>query len=174
MGRWLDGVLGWTQVVAMLLGIIQIWLVYTTLVMRFVWLPVLRDSVLPFAIGILEFTMIDLLGPETLGLWFYSLAAVFAIATWASHNSFTRARMEPENAEFFRNVEPAGLRDHAPAIGMVSGLAVAGLALQLSGSQGWFAFAMLAGANLTLLAQLEITRHFWAQSMAAGSSPDET
>ena len=56
-----DALLGWAQVTAMLLGFLVVWLFYVSIVMRFRWLPSLSDSVVPFAIGILEFTLIDLM-----------------------------------------------------------------------------------------------------------------
>ena len=47
--------LGWLQMSAVLLGIIEIWLMYTSLVLRLRWTPSTRDSVIPFVIGLLEF-----------------------------------------------------------------------------------------------------------------------
>ena len=73
-GGW-DALLGWSQVAAMLLGFLVVWLFYVSTVMRFRWLPSLQDSVVPFGIGILEFTLIDLMGPDSLGPWFYVMAA---------------------------------------------------------------------------------------------------
>ena len=56
-----DALLGWTQATAMLLGFLVVWLLYISFVMRFRWLPSLSDSVIPFGIGILEFSLIDLM-----------------------------------------------------------------------------------------------------------------
>jgi hypothetical protein len=163
-GGWVS-VLGWVQVAAMLLGILQIWLFYTSLAMRFRWLPATRDSILPFVIGILEFTLIDLLGPDTLGPWFCIFALIFAVSTWESHKIFSRARQDPENREFFDGVERAGLRDFAPAIASVGGLALFGVALQISGSPPWLALAGLVAAVVMLVYQVEVIRRYWDRTM---------
>ena len=124
-----DAVLGWTQVAAMLLGFLVVWLFYVSIVMRFRWLPSLQDSVVPFAIGILEFTLVDLMGPDSLPLWFYGMALIFAVSTWASHTIYRRARRDPANREFFDSVQLATMRDFAPAIAAIAGIALLGLAL---------------------------------------------
>jgi hypothetical protein len=92
-----SSVIGWTQVAAMLLGIFQIWLFYTSLVMRFRWVPSIRDSALPFVIGILEFTLIDLMGSAYFPAWFCTLALIFGVSVWTGQTIFRRARQDPEN-----------------------------------------------------------------------------
>ena len=163
-GGW-ESILGWLQVAAMLLGILQIWLFYTSLAMRFRWVPSTRDSILPFVIGILEFTLIDLLGPATLGPWFCILAVIFAISTWESHKIFTRARQDTENREFFENVEPAKLRDFTASIASVSGLVLFGVVLHVSGSPLWLALAGLVAALVMLAYQIELMRRYWDLAM---------
>jgi len=169
-GGW-GAVVGWLQVAAICLGILQIWLFYTGLVMRFQWVPSLRDSVVPFAIGILEFTMVDLMGPSSLGLWFLVLAIIFALAVWESHMVSRRARSEPENRAFFDRLEPATLRDFVPNAAMVSGIALAGLALQVSGDQRWLAAVCLLLANGVMLFQVHVTHRFWEMTMAIDDPP---
>ncbi len=163
-GGW-QSILGWLQVSVMLLGILQIWLFYTSLVMRFRWVPSTRDSILPFVIGILEFTLIDLLGPEMLAPWFCILALVFAVSARESHKMFTRARQDPENREFFENVERAKLRDFAAPIASVSGLVLFGVVLYVSGSPTWLALAGLLAAVVMLAYQIELMRHYWDLAM---------
>jgi len=50
-----DAVVAWGMVSVTFLGILQIWIMYSSLVMCFVWLPGLRDSIFPFIIGVQEF-----------------------------------------------------------------------------------------------------------------------
>jgi hypothetical protein len=163
-GGW-QSILGWLQVAVMLLGILQIWLFYTSLVMRFRWVPSTRDSILPFVIGILEFTLIDLLGPATLAPWFCVLAIIFAISTWESHKMFMRARQDPENREFFENVERAKLVDFAAPIASVSGLVLFGVVLHVSGSPTWLALAGLLAALVMLAYQIALMRRYWDLAM---------
>ena len=161
-----NALLGWLQVTAMLLGFLVVWLFYVSIVMRFRWLPSLQDSVVPFGIGILEFTLIDLMGPDSLGPWFYVLALIFAVSTWASHTIFRRARRDPANREFFDSVQPARIRDFATAIGVVAGIGVLGLVLHVSGSPGWLALGSLLIAIGALAYQIEQTRRYWGRSIS--------
>jgi hypothetical protein len=171
-GAGWEAVLGWTQVVAMLLGFLVVWLFYVSMVMRFRWLPHPQDSVIPFAIGILEFTLVDLMGPDTLHLWFYAMALIFAVSTLASHTIYRRARRDPANREFFDAVQPAALRDFAPAIGAVAGIALLGLILDLSSGQGWLALGALLLTIAALANQVAMTRRFWRRSLFRQDSPE--
>ncbi len=165
-----NALLGWFQVTALLLGFLVVWLFYVSIVMRFRWLPSLQDSVVPFGIGILEFTLIDLMGPDSLGPWFYAMALIFALSTWASHTIYRRARQDPANREFFGSVPPATLRDFAPAIGAIAGIAFLGLVLQVSGDQRWLALGSLLVAIAALGNQIRMTRRYWQRSISDASS----
>jgi hypothetical protein len=161
-----DALLGWTQVAAMLLGFLVVWLFFVSVVMRFRWLPSIQDSVVPFGIGILEFSLIDLMGPDSLGLWLYALALIFAVSTWASHTIFRRARQHPANREFFESMSPATLRDFAPSIGAIAGIGLLGLVLQVSGNQGWLALVAVLIAIAALAYQIDLTRRYWKRSIS--------
>ncbi len=167
-----DAVIGWTQVGTMMLGILQIWLFYISLVMRFSWLPSIGDSIVPFGIGILEFGLIDLMGPDTLGPWFYTLALIFAVSLGTSHRIFKRARRDPANREFFASVAPATIQDYIPSIGSIAGLFLLGLIVQVSGSRGWLALGAVVIAAAALAHQLEMTRRYWELSLSEPSSPE--
>jgi hypothetical protein len=160
-----DALLGWTQAAAMLLGFLLVWLFYISSVMRFRWLPSLQDSVVPFGIGILEFTLIDLMGPDSLGPWFYALALIFAVSTWASSTIFRRARQDPANREFFESVQPARLRDFAPSISVILGIGLLGLVLHVSGTQGWLALGAVLIAIAALAYQIQVTHRYWQRSI---------
>jgi len=167
-----DALLGWTQALAMLLGLLVVWLFYISVVMRFRWLPSIRDSVVPFGIGILEFSLIDLMGPASLGLWFYAMAIIFGVSTWTSHTIYQRARRDPANREFFESVPPATIRDFLPSIYAVVVIAILGLILQVSGSRGWPALGALLITIGALGYQIELTRQYWERAMT-DSPPSE-
>ena len=103
--------IGWGMVMGAFLGILQIWVMYSTMVMGFIWQPYLRDSIIPFIIGIQQFMLIALIGEEFDTLWLYVLGSIFITGNWVSHSSFRRARQDPENDEFFGKRNPATLRD---------------------------------------------------------------
>ncbi len=169
-----QALLAWGQVVVTVLGMTVVWLLYVSLVLRFTWLPSIRDSLLPFGIGILEFLMIDLVGrPDHLGLWFYALAAVFVLATFTGHITFKSARAHGSNREFFDAVEPASLRDFVPSAVVAGGFAVFGTMLELTGSQGWLAFWGLLSAIVALAYETEMIRRYWALHLSL-SEPSES
>ncbi len=93
--------LGWLQIAASLMGIILIWLTYSGMVMRFRWAPSTADSILPFFVGLIEFLMIDMMGPDKLGRWMIVLAVVFTTMIVVSHKVFRRARRDPANRGWF-------------------------------------------------------------------------
>ena len=167
-----DALLGWSQVAAMLLGFLVVWLLFVSAVMRFRWLPSIQDSVVPFAIGILEFSLIDLMGPGLLGPWLYTLALIFAVSTWASQTIFRRARKDPANREFFESVPPATLRDFMPSIAAVAGISLLGLIVHVSGSQGWLALGAVLISIAALAQQIRITARYWEQSISNGESSE--
>lgn len=109
----------WIQVASTFLGILVIWVVYATTVMRFSWVPSISDSVVPFFVGLLQFILIESLGVISASAWFVSLAVIFALMHGESHMIMRRARRDPDNAEFFRQVNPATIRDTIPPVLMV-------------------------------------------------------
>lgn len=170
---WTPGwaaVLGWTQAAAMVLGFLLVWLFYVSFVMRFRWLPWIQDSVVPFGIGILEFILIDLMGPDTLGPWFYAFAIIFAVSTWANHTIFRRARQDPANREFFELVQPATLRDFAPSLMATAGIGFFGVVLHASGSEGWLALVAILATIAALAYQIHVIRLYWERSVSMPAS----
>lgn len=161
----------WVQVATTLAGVLLIWLLYSTMVMRFRWVPSTSDTVFPFLIGLIEFTLIATMGPDSLAWWFLTLAMLFAITHWAIQLIMVTARRDPENAAFFDAVAPATLRDFVPTIGICLLLAGFGLGLGFSGHQGLFALLGLLIAAAAIGFQLVMNAHYWRQSMAAEDDP---
>ena len=156
-----DATIGWVQLAVMLLGILQIWLFYVSLVLRFSWLPTMEDTLTPFIIGLLEFAMIDLMGSDHLGAWFLMLAAVFSVSIGASHLVFRRARRDPLNNYCFSQMGSASWRDYLMSFVVVAILIIVGAALWLSGHVGVFALAGLLFALAALSYQLVSIHRYW-------------
>ena len=74
--------ISWIQITATLLGLVLIWVVYASNVMRFRWVPVTSDSVYPFLIGLLEFMLIETLGPDEIGQWLILMSVIFGMMVW--------------------------------------------------------------------------------------------
>ena len=75
-----EALIGWGMLSVAFLAILQIWVMYSSMVMGFVWLPSMRDSIVPFIIGIQEFMLITLIDESFSSLWLYVLASAFATA----------------------------------------------------------------------------------------------
>lgn len=161
-GAWI----GWAQYLTVLLGILEVWLVYTSMVMRFVWLPGFRDWVFPFLVGIIEFSMVELVNTDTLPAWMCVLGLVFAVMVYSSHQSFIQARREPENDHYFRTVKPATKKDFIPQYIAIAGIYASALALQITGDRGGFAFGCVLLCIGIIGYQIEDSRRFWNRSMA--------
>jgi hypothetical protein len=163
----LDALVGWLQLTVLLLGILQIWLFYVSLMLRFSWVPAMQDTLVPFAIGLLEFSMIDMVGPDSLGPWTIALALVFALCVFATHTAHRRARRDPANDYFFRNVAPTSWRDYRHSIGVVSTLLVLGVVLWITGARTWLPLVALCFGLAALIYQLVLTQRYWMHTLVS-------
>jgi hypothetical protein len=160
--------LAWLQIVAAMLGIVQVWLFFTSVAMRFRWTPNVRDLLLPFLIGVLEFTFIDLIGAPNLSWWLVALAMVYGLSMWVSQDIFVRARRDPDNEEFFGVVEPATVANLIGPVATVSVLLIFAAAVRVVGAGHWLALAATLFAIVSLLHRVEQGRRYWNRSMGIG------
>lgn len=172
-GGW-TAALGWLQLAVILVGILLVWLLYVGLVLRFRWLPTMEDTLIPFAIGLLEFSMIDLMGPDTLGPWFLALAGVFALCIGATHVVHRRARRDSENDYFFSQVAPAGWRDYAASIVVICVLALFGLALWNLQSNHILELAALLFALAALSYQMLQSHRYWMHTLIQPATAEKS
>jgi len=161
----MEALVNWGMVSVALLGILQIWIMYSCMVMGFVWLPGLRDSIFPFVIGLQEFMLVTLIGSEFEGLWLLVLASIFLSANIITHLSFKRARQEPANELFFRNLEPAKLRDFKWAGSVILTLTVLGVISMMVESGSLLLLAAMLLANIVLVVQIIAVRRLWQEIM---------
>jgi hypothetical protein len=157
--------IAWVQIGTTLLGVLLIWLLYSSMVMRFRWVPSTSDSLHPFGIGILQFVMVAALGPERLGYWFVTLGVLFGFTSAALQIVLRRARLDGENDEWFANIAPATVRDFYPVMAVVGLLIGIGIALHATGHQGPFALAGLLLATAALGYQMYLNHLFWQRSV---------
>jgi len=170
---WTTGVerfTGWLQVAAVFEGILLVWLYYAQLLMRFRWVPRVRDSVIPFGFGIGQFATAELLAPAELALWLYAYAAIFAFAFWASESAFGAAQRDPDNDWFFARFARGGLVRWGPTTATVGGLLLLGAITQWVGAGGRWAVAAVLVVHALLLGQLALQRWYWHRSMRAGAA----
>ena len=169
---WMSAI-SWLQIGTTFLGLILIWVVYASTAMRFRWVPTTSDSVYPFVIGLMEFVLVEVLGPDSFGLWLIAMAIIFGMMVRVSHKTMRRARQDADNAPFFSQVGPATARDFVIQTAIVIALILAGLYFETTGDRGVLALlAVLATAALLLWQFVEASR-FWARSVALESEfPD--
>lgn len=158
-------VMGWLQIAASLNVIILIWLAYAGMVMRFKWTPTTADSIWPFFVGLIQFLLIDLMGPDNLGRWLVVLAVLFGLMNIVNHLAMRRARQDAANHEFFDRFKPAKLIDFVPMISVVAVLTVAGVMLWNSDNSGWPAIAALFVILLGLANEVHNAARYWRVSM---------
>jgi len=168
----MQALLGWGMITAAFLGILQVWVMYSTMVMGFIWQPFLRDSIIPFIIGIQQFMLVTLINEEFNALWLVVLGSIFITGNWVSHSSFRRARQDPENDEFFGKMKPATLRDFWPVISIVTVLVAFGIAIELTQNQTWLPMVALAFSNAVLIFQTFLFRRMWRSIMGL-NKPNE-
>jgi len=163
-GGW-SAWIGWFQVAAVVQGIALVWIFYTTIVMRFVWLPNIRDSVIPFILGLGEFVLASLLEPEWLWLWFLIMMGLVAFGTCVSFAMFGTAEREPENRDFFAK-NHFGVRDMLFPEGafVLAFASFAGLVYWRGPDGGWAALCLTL-TNVILLVEFDQQRRYWRQTM---------
>lgn len=157
--------LSWLQIGVTLMGIILIWLLYSSVTMRFTWTPSPGDSVIPFVVGLLEFTLIASLGMDYLPVWFVVLAMLFSVMPATLQSIFRRARLEKENDAFFKHVQPARLRDFYPVMLVVCLLALLGMILAVTGDRYLLALFSLLVAAAAHARQMYLSALNWRKAM---------
>jgi hypothetical protein len=170
-GGW-DALIGWLQFALLLAGIVQVWLVYVSLMLRFTWLPGMGDTSMPFAIGLLEFALISMIGPATLGPWVVCMGLLFGLAITATRLALRKARRDPTNDWFFSHFASAGWRDYlGDGITMLVMLSLGAL-LWIRGGGNWLALGSLLFAMAALAWQLLMTHRYWLPALGQGGEDE--
>ena len=157
-----------TQIICTFVGLIIIWVVYASNVMRFRWVPGTVDSVNPFIIGVLEFFLVEFLGVETLGWWFLTMATVFALMIWVGHRTMLSARLDLDNEYFFRNLNPAVVQDFYPDFTVIAGALLISSYFFVQGYQPVAALLAVLVTLSVLLLQFYKAASFWQRSVDFG------
>jgi len=159
--RWI----GWLQVAATLEIIVLVWLFFVHLLLRFRWVPTVRDSVMPFVFGVGEFTAAQMLGAEYLAHWFFLIAALFSFAQWATVGSFRVARQDPDNDWYFHRLPEGREIVHTPWLVTVSVFLGFGTWIAIAGPTGAVAMVGIVSVNVIVLLQLFMQHFFWTRSL---------
>lgn len=159
---------GWLQVGGIVLGIVLIWLVYVGLVLRFAWVPRTRDSLFPFAIGLLEFLSIELLGPDHAPAWLAVMGVIFSVTSFATNDVFVFASRE--SGGVMEGGRLSGLRDFwVGQLLAFAHLALAGV-LAVVGGYGALAATVFGAIDAVLLFQMWLV-HLYLSDALRGPAP---
>jgi hypothetical protein len=165
---WVPGsqrLAGWLQVSATFLAVVLVWVYYAQLVMRFRWVPTLRDSAIPFGFGLGQFALGELLDPSRMHAWLYVVAGLFVYAAWASSTTLRVAEADPDNAWYFETFDRRLVARFGLAAATVFSFVALGLVTQRIGAGGRWGIAAMLAANALLLGQLAVQRLYWNRSV---------
>ena len=166
----LGSISGWLQVAATFNGVVLVWVLYVNNIMRFRWVPSTVDSVAPFFVGLLQFSLISSIGPAGVGKWLMVLALVFAIMPLLIHRTMRASRLDEDNAEFFQSRPPATWRDFIGNGVISAGLFAVGFWIELTGYRGVWVVLALAVSWLLMLLNLYLAHRFWQTTVIEQSS----
>jgi hypothetical protein len=161
LDRWraLDAALaGWLQVVAVFLGVIVLWLMYATLVLRFAWVPRFADLVFPFVLGALEFLLVEWTAPEHIAAFFLGLATIFVLGGAMTFSTF---RIMIDAGDLPGLPLRAQIAGYAPTAVVAGALVTCALVAGSAGPASPATVACLGVANLGLVAQIQMFRRYW-------------
>lgn len=169
-----EAAIGWLQVLVVLEGILLIWVLYVSFVLRFSWLPSLEDTLLPFAIGLLEFALIDLTAPHLVGPWMLVLAVIFALALVGTRATLLRAERDPANAYFFaHHTMNKDWRTYIHTGSSIIGLTLIGLGIWLFDPAPWIHTLALVAAFGAVAFQYLQARAYWLHSLVENEPGDK-
>jgi hypothetical protein len=165
----IPALIGWLEITAVFELILLLWLTYVHTIMRVRWVVSVSDSLIPFALGVVEFALVALIHPAKVHLWCYALAAGSAIGTLGSIATNRAMRQEPDNAAY---LEGPGLSrplwergEHGTYLAAGALALLAGLAVQWQGSVSNLALTVLALGNGALLAMIALEAVLWTRSV---------
>jgi len=159
------------QAAAIFQGIILIWVFYTSILMRFRWVPTLRDSILPFLLGAIEIALVALVGTRFVALWLCLFGLIFALAIWTSRSMFQRARADDYNRRVTMEMGGESVAGRAVGYIFVASFFILGGVVQWAGPKGALAIVALVVTNLACSLQLLQIRGDWNASIAEPPEP---
>jgi len=158
---------GWLQVAAVFLTIVLVWIYYAQLVMRFRWVPLVRDSIVPFGFGLGQFALASLLAPGQLGSWCFVVAGLFAFAIAASVSAFRTAARDHDNDWYFAAFPWTGWGRFVPGATAIALFSGAGLLARRAAAGSGSALVAVAIVNGVLVWQIGLQRRYWNRSVLA-------
>ena len=124
----------------------------------------------PFAIGLLEFALIGMIGPATIGPWVVGLGLLFGLGITATRLALRKARRDQANAWFFSRFAPASWQDYLGEGAIMLVLIVLGALIWIQVGGNWLVLGSLLFALAALAHQLLMTHRYWLPTL--GQAPE--
>jgi hypothetical protein len=157
---------GWLQATAVFQLIFFIWVAYAHVVMRFRWVVSVRDSVIPFILGVAQFALIGLIHPDRVHLWFYGLAATSCFGAWVALVVVRQVWEEPDNADLLAAIgKPRPFLYSGPLLVCVILAVGQGVLTQWYGSTVGLAVSLTGMVNVVLLCLNLWYGRFWRRAV---------
>lgn len=161
----LQGIVGWTQLVATFLTILTVWLTYVGFVIQFTWQPDLTDILAPFIIGVLELSFIQNLSLDSVGPWFCLGAVLNLSMFFLAHRMSVRARLDGDNTEFYSQVSKATWKDHLIGVSISLVFFTIGIWFSYSLQITWITFLAISIFIILRVRVILTANRIWKISM---------
>ncbi len=157
---------GWLQVAAMALLLFYLWNAFASAVIRFRFVFSTRDSAAPFVLGIAQFSLIDLIQPGTVHLWFYVLAVTMGFFLWYNWRALRSIVSEPDNADLVESGVP--LTASGPfALALLPVCLVAGGLAQWLGEGSWMTVVLTGITTAIVFGMVVGSAYGWRRAIEA-------
>ena len=132
----------------------------------------MQEFVMPFAVGLVQFSIIQMLTVQLVGPWMVLVAVLILTINWIAHSTMRKARLDGDNGDFFAGTTTASWRDFQLAIGSIALLLAYGI-------YEWV-FAPFNAATLSILlitlgiliVQFRLMAVWWSRSVGTKPSKD--
>ena len=61
----------------------------------------MQEFVMPFAVGLIQFSIIQMLTVQLVGPWMVLVAVLILTINWIAHSTMRKARLDGDNGDFF-------------------------------------------------------------------------
>jgi len=127
---------------------------------------------MPFAVGLVQFSIIQMLTVQLVGPWMVLVAVLILTINWIAHSTMRKARLDGDNGDFSAGTTTASWRDFQLAIGSIIMLLAFGVYEWVYAPFIAATLAILLITLATLLVQFRLMAVWWSRSVSNKSAKD--
>ena len=132
----------------------------------------MQEFVMPFAVGLVQFSIIQMLTVQLVGPWMVLVAVLILTINWIAHSTMRKARLDGDNGDFSAGTTTASWRDFQLAIGSIIMLLAFGVYEWVYAPFIAATLAILLITLATLLVQFRLMAVWWSRSVSNKSAKD--